>query len=372
MPPRREQLNQSEPMTQEQKERLTRLLRGTKLSDEEREKFFKVLNREKAEACIDIIVRYKKDDIIVIEQRGLHSETSQRISSIRRGNEKAFIGAANYLFIEVLEKSGGLSEVSVGIDLSDGLPVAFKTLKPELEGKLDIQDRLEREGRVQKESKNDHIIEVKNVLRIEKYNALVLEFMDPKKSYALDDIPQAMPYEQIVKMVREVGKGLKNLHKRGRLHRDIKPANLFFNGQSFQVGDFGSVTEVGEGSFTPIYTAPEVWRFNQSSIVSETFAIALVVYFCMTKENLFGQNTKGATIEEKLIEVGREIVHGDHVALLVQNKKLRAYFPDGDWGDRIFNKVVTTLSRAISRNKNDRYKSFDDLADDLEKDFNTK
>jgi serine/threonine protein kinase len=54
--------------------------------------------------------------------------------------------------------------------------------------------------------------------------------------------------EWVIKVIRDVLKGLMELHKFGWWHRDIKPDNTFVKGGVFKVGDYGLVKAIRTGT----------------------------------------------------------------------------------------------------------------------------
>ncbi|HSI06678.1 MAG: serine/threonine-protein kinase [Myxococcota bacterium] len=117
----------------------------------------------------------------------------------------------------------------------------------------------------------------------------------------------AQPEARVAHILRMVAGALAEAHARGLIHRDIKPANIMLGerGGASDVAtvlDFGLVRELEGGSSpelttvgaivgTPMYLAPEVIKANQTSAVSDLYALGAVGYFMLTGNTVFDGDT---------------------------------------------------------------------------------
>jgi len=107
------------------------------------------------------------------------------------------------------------------------------------------------------------------------------------------------PVQDVILLVQQIVKGIRAFHNRETLHQDIKPGNILIdqNGQ-VKIIDFGScfiqgIAEIAtplerEGILgTAAYSAPEVVLNAKSTVQSDIFSLAVIVYEMLTGEPPF-------------------------------------------------------------------------------------
>ncbi|MEZ0150894.1 MAG: protein kinase [Candidatus Reddybacter sp.] len=105
--------------------------------------------------------------------------------------------------------------------------------------------------------------------------------------------------QDVILLVQQIVKGIRAFHSRETLHQDIKPGNILIdkNGQ-IKIIDFGScfiqgIAEIAtplerEGVLgTAAYSAPEVVISARSTVQSDIFSLAVIVYEMLTGEPPF-------------------------------------------------------------------------------------
>ncbi|MBQ0721110.1 MAG: bifunctional protein-serine/threonine kinase/phosphatase [Gammaproteobacteria bacterium] len=106
--------------------------------------------------------------------------------------------------------------------------------------------------------------------------------------------------QDVIYLVQQMVKGIRAFHNRETLHQDIKPGNILIdkNGQ-IKIIDFGScfiqgiaeiATPLERGGIlgTASYSAPEVVINAKSTVQSDIFSLAVIVYEMLTGEAPFG------------------------------------------------------------------------------------
>jgi serine/threonine protein kinase len=94
-----------------------------------------------------------------------------------------------------------------------------------------------------------------------------------------------LPGDKAVQIARQLCAGLAAAHEQGILHRDLKPANVMLDGQGrVRITDFG-LSGLAEGftgeevrAGTPAYQAPEQLAGTGVSVLSDIYALGLVMY----------------------------------------------------------------------------------------------
>jgi WD40 repeat protein/serine/threonine protein kinase len=150
----------------------------------------------------------------------------------------------------------------------------------------------------------------------------------------------------------QAAEGLAYAHEQGILHRDIKPSNLLLDAQGIVwITDFGlakattdsDLTHTGDILGTIRYMAPE--RFEgRCDAGADVYALGLTLYELLAKRPAFDEADRGKLIKQ---------------VTDTQPPPLRTL-------DRtIARDLATIVHKAIERELSHRYRSADDLADDL-------
>jgi len=104
----------------------------------------------------------------------------------------------------------------------------------------------------------------------------------------------------VLKIVRQIVKGVRALHRKETLHQDIKPENIIIGkDEHVTILDFGSCHIAGVAEIetayereimlgTETYSAPENKLHRKSTIKSDMFSIAMVMYEMLTGKYPFG------------------------------------------------------------------------------------
>lgn len=103
---------------------------------------------------------------------------------------------------------------------------------------------------------------------------VIMEFVNgPSLRELLDAAPAGLGVQKAAFFLREIGKGLSELHDCGIVHRDLKPANIFFENGYVKIGDYGLSKLISASQHsaqtmtvgTVHYMAPEIGagRYNK-------------------------------------------------------------------------------------------------------------
>ena len=196
---------------------------------------------------------------------------------------------------------GGLAVVYKVRHATLDTPFAVKILKVTLPS---LQERLITEGQLQAQLQHPNVVKVTDVIKIDGFPALVMEFID---GIALDDyLNESAPTpKEAEEMFLQILDAVEEAHDRGIIHRDLKPANVMMQRTKTKlipkVCDFGlgknlakeGQTRTGQQMGTPAYMAPEQIRSTKDvDQRADVFSLGAILYELLTGHRAFkGANT---------------------------------------------------------------------------------
>jgi serine/threonine protein kinase/Leucine-rich repeat (LRR) protein len=248
-----------------------------------------------------------------------NSETFAFLKPPQSPDEIGRLGA--YRVLKVLGH-GGMGMVFLAEDPRLKRTVALKVMLPEVAKKESARERFLREARAAAAIEHDHIITIYQVdedrgvpflampllkgMSLENYlrkkgksepDAFATASESVAKASATAGAPVAhasgsagLTLGQILKLGREIAKGLAAAHERGLIHRDIKPANIWLDataGGRVKILDFGlarspetdaTITQSGMIVGTPAYMAPEQATGQKVDGRADLFSLGVVLY----------------------------------------------------------------------------------------------
>jgi serine/threonine protein kinase len=207
---------------------------------------------------------------------------------------------------------GGMGRVYEGIDKQTDSRIAVKMLHEDVAKDEIALERFRREYEINASLPHEHIVKVLAFEHdvVSQVRILVMEFLDGEELRYILKREKVLAPERLVRMISQVAIGLDEAHARGFIHRDLKPDNLFLcgtrEGDVIKLLDFGSVkdtavnskklTMLGTTIGSPYYMAPEQAQgLDTIDLRADVFALAAVVYECVTGEVPFG-GTNGPSI----------------------------------------------------------------------------
>jgi serine/threonine protein kinase/ABC-type Fe3+ transport system substrate-binding protein len=208
----------------------------------------------------------------------------------------------SYRVLKILG-SGGMGVVFLAEDMDLQRAVALKCLLPTLAVTTQARQRFLREARSAAAIEHDNIVVI---YRVGEERGLPYLAMQLLQGEPLDDRLHRLgklPVAEVLRIGREIAKGLAAAHDRGLIHRDIKPANVWLEGPQGRVKllDFGlaravaedaQVTHPGTIVGTPAYMAPEQAAGKPVDARADLFSLGCVMYQMSTGQRPFqGINT---------------------------------------------------------------------------------
>ncbi len=189
--------------------------------------------------------------------------------------------------------AGGMGKVYKAHDTVIDREVAIKILSAELAAEPGYRERFRREAQIAARLSEPHIIPVYDTGEFEDHLYLVMPVIDGIDVQELLKRDGPMSPQRAVHVIDQLASALDAAHAAGLVHRDVKPSNALMTGRDFAyLIDFGiarslsatKLTRTGMVIGSCAYMAPE--RFNSSSgdASSDIYALACMLYECLSGE----------------------------------------------------------------------------------------
>ncbi len=259
--------------------------------------------------------------------------------------------------IEKLLGKGGMARVYRGQDMRLGRYLAIKVIEPQAQADPEYTARFQKEARAVAQLQHPHIV---NIYRFGEVNGLfymAMQYLDGAdlgwilRDFARDN--ELMQYEDVLRIMSQIGSALDFAHSKGVIHRDVKPSNIMLDKEGRAIlTDFGLALVQTEGTRgeifgTPHYIAPEQ-AVTSAGVVPESDQYALGV---MLYEMLTGGLPYDGTSP---MDIAMAHMTEPLPSPLERNPDLHPAF-------------VSVLERALQKEPTERYPSCAALAADLER-----
>ncbi|MFI5692139.1 serine/threonine-protein kinase [Kribbella sp. NPDC051586] len=204
--------------------------------------------------------------------------------------------------------AGGFATVWLARDEQLDAEVAVKILSENWVEDEDVRRRFLAEGRFLRKVDSLYVVGVHDIGEADDGRPfMVLTYAD---GGTLAERIKAGPLEfgEAVRIITQVGRGLKHLHARGVLHRDVKPANVLFRTDS-AAGDRAMLSDLGLGKSlaevsritmpggTPAYVAPEQVMGDRLDHRADLYSLGAVAYAAFTGQAPHGVVSLGAVMQ---------------------------------------------------------------------------
>ena len=173
--------------------------------------------------------------------------------------------------------------------------VALKLLPKYLSQDDVFQQRFRREAHAAAKLANPHVIPIHFYGEIDGQLFVDMRLIEGRDLQAvLSDGP--MEPRRAVRIVEQVARALHAAHKAGLVHRDVKPSNILVDEDDYAyLIDFGIARAAGETGLTGTsgvigswqYMAPERFTTKDADARVDVYALACVLYECLTGELLY-------------------------------------------------------------------------------------
>lgn len=189
---------------------------------------------------------------------------------------------------------GGMGEVYQAYDSDTDRIVALKVLPPHLAQDATFQERFRRESHAAAGVSNPHVVPIHGYGEIDGRLYLDMRLIEGRNLGAmLTKTGKPLDPAFVVGMVEQVAEALDGAHAAGLIHRDVKPSNILIADNDFvYLIDFGLARTAGDSGMTTAgstlgtlaYMAPERFDAGKVDPRSDIYALACVLYECLTGE----------------------------------------------------------------------------------------
>src|SRR6202171_1736559 len=208
-----------------------------------------------------------------------------------------------YELIELLGR-GGMGEVWKAFDTATQRVVAGKVLPPPLAADPVFEQRFRREAYAAAGLNDPHVVPIHNFGEIDGRLYVDMRLIDGQD---LEHVLTHGPLDpaRAVKIIEQISSALNAAHRVGLVHRDVKPSNILLAEDDFAyLIDFGIARGAGETGLTATgtvvgpgpYMAPERFTTGQTDTRSDIYALACVLYECLTNSRPF----PGESVEQQI------------------------------------------------------------------------
>ncbi len=245
--------------------------------------------------------------------------------------------------VESLLGRGGMGNVYKARERTLDRYVALKIV-PEYRAK-DAQfiERFRREARIAARLRHPRIVSVHEVGSMGPFPYFSMDFIEGSTLRALVERRKPLPQEDSIAIVVEICRAVAHAHNKGIIHRDLKPENVMIDNEGdVFVMDFGLaraaedavITTPGMIMGTPYYMSPEQLAGEKLDERSDIYSIGLVLYYCLTGEDLFRADGVTAILAKHAAIQVRELVKENSllppnledvlVSMLEEDRNMRA------------------------------------------------
>ena len=187
---------------------------------------------------------------------------------------------------------GGMGEVYEAYDTVKDRVVALKLMTQELSADPVFRQRMQREAHTAGRLQEPHIVPIHDYGEIDGQLFIDMRFVEGTDVSTVLHRGGPLPPPRAVAITRQIASALDAAHRAGVIHRDIKPENILLNDEDFAyLVDFGiaaaftdqqHLTKTGAAVGTWNYMAPERFGNDEITYRADIYALACVLYECLT------------------------------------------------------------------------------------------
>lgn len=283
-----------------------------------------------------------------------------KADTVIKDTETAFIKAGLYRRIgryEIIKElgRGAMGTVYLGRDPLINRDVVIKTLhsqRTDDEEAENAKARFFREAEAMGKLSHPNIVNVYDVGDYEGIVYMAMELLDGTNLVPYCNKDNCLPITDILRIVESVARALDHAHSNGIVHRDIKPGNIqILKNGDVKVLDFGiarvmetSKTHIGVIVGSPGYMSPEQVEGQKLDGRSDLFSLGAIFYELLTGERPF----KGDSFTSLFLQI-----------TTAQPTPIKTLCPE------VPDRCVAIIEKAMTKEKEQRYQTGKEMADDI-------
>jgi serine/threonine protein kinase len=214
-------------------------------------------------------------------------------------------------YLKRLLGRGGMGEVYEAEHTVKQWTVALKLMSPTFSQDPVFRKRMEREARITGRLLEPHVVPIHDYGEIDGQLYLEMRLIEGIDLGSLLVRDGALPAARAVAIIHQVASALDAAHAAGVTHRDVKPQNILITGNDFAyLVDFGiasaktdeKLTQLGTAVGTWKYMAPERFSNDEVTPRADVYALACVLYECLTGAPPYPADSAGVLVTAHLMD----------------------------------------------------------------------
>jgi serine/threonine protein kinase len=241
---------------------------------------------------------------------------------------------------------GGMGVVYRARDVKLECDIALKRIRPDRMSP-DRQETLRREIILSRRVTHENVCRVFDLVELNGEEFVSMEYVPGKTLKEIESAEKTLPLGRGLAIAKRICRGLAAAHRLGILHRDLKPENVIVTAEDTpKLMDFGIAVEtaVSRGEKedmvpgTPQFLAPELLRGQAPSVLTDLYAMGVLLFEMFTGRVPFDDNDTSLLVRRIIREAPprAETLRPDLPAELLSildrsiAKDPQARFPDAD------------------------------------------
>lgn len=219
--------------------------------------------------------------------------------------------AGRYELVSLLGE-GGMGRVYLARDSELDEIVALKTLSSDVANMSDAMDRFRREVKLARKVTHVNVARTYDIGEHDGLRFLTMEYIEGESLGDRIARSGALPFDLVMRVVRDAGAGLVAAHAAGVIHRDLKPDNVILAKDGrIVITDFGIARAYTDGNRdltggrpigTPSYMAPEQVEGREADHRADIYALGELCFEALTGIPPFRGETIYAVAAARLIQ----------------------------------------------------------------------